>query len=154
MDQSNPKGTKNEERLYHGSSGDVIQNIVFQGFNRSYAGKNGEKFSYCFKCMLYFHIIIATAFGDGVYFAVNANYSAQDRYSRPDSNGNKYIFLALVLTGEYTQGQNGLKVPPPKNPNDSTLILFDSVVDNTNKPSMYVVFYDAQSYPEYLITFK
>ena len=43
MDNDNPKGTLNERRLYHGCSAEVVQNIIFQGFNRSYAGKNGEK---------------------------------------------------------------------------------------------------------------
>jgi len=89
-----------------------------------------------------------------VYFAVNASYSSSDTYSPPDGNGNKHIFLALVLTGEYTKGDRSMKVPPPKDPKRSTGIMYDSVVDNTSKPVMYVIFYDAQCYPEYLITFK
>ena len=97
--------------------------------------------------------IIATAFGEGAYFAVNASYSARRTYSPPDSNGNRFMFYASVLTGEFTQGQQGLKVPPPKNPNKSTVILYDSVVDKVNAPNMYVVFTDAQCYPDYLITF-
>ena len=42
MDQTNPPGTVNERKLYHGCPGDVVQNIVHQGFNRSYAGRNGN----------------------------------------------------------------------------------------------------------------
>ena len=98
--------------------------------------------------------ITATAFGEGVYFAVNASYSSSNNYSPPDTNGNKHIFLALVLTGEYTVGKSGLKVAPAKDPKKSTVILFDSVVNNQSNPSMYVIFYGAQCYPEYLITFK
>ena len=64
------------------------------------------------------------------------------------------MFYARVLTGEYTQGKRGLKVPPPKDPNKSTVILYDAVVDNMNAPNMYVVFTDAQCYPDFLITFK
>ena len=41
---------------------------------------------------------------------------------------------------------------PPKDPND-TAVLYDSVVDNTANPGIYVVFYDAAAYPEYLITY-
>jgi len=41
MDQTNPPGTVNERRLYHGCARDVIQNIIHGGFNRSYAGRNG-----------------------------------------------------------------------------------------------------------------
>lgn len=93
-------------------------------------------------------------YGNGAYFAVNASYSARKTYSPPDSNGNRYMFYARVLTGEYAQGKKGLKVPPPKDPSKSTVILFDSVVDKLDAPDMYVVFSDAQCYPEYLIIFK
>ena len=95
----------------------------------------------------------ATRFGRGVYFAVNANYSASDGYSKPDANGNKHMFVACVLTGKYTKGAEDLKTPPPINPKDP-LKLYDSVVDNISSPNMFVIFYDAQCYPEYLITFK
>ena len=39
--------------------------------------------------------------------------------------------------------------PKPHNPAE----LFDSVVDNMNAPGIYVIFHDAQAYPEYLIKF-
>ena len=41
MDQTNPPGTVNERRLYHGCGGDVIQHIIHGGFNRSFAEKCG-----------------------------------------------------------------------------------------------------------------
>ena len=41
MDQTNPSGTQNERRLYHGTAGDCVQSIIHGGFNRNYAGKNG-----------------------------------------------------------------------------------------------------------------
>ena len=88
-----------------------------------------------------------------MYFAVNAKYSANDGYSKPDPNGNKHIFVALVLTGKYAKGEEDLKTPPPIDPKNP-LKLYDSVVDNPSSPTMFVVFYDAQCYPEYLITFK
>ena len=62
------------------------------------------------------------------------------------------MYLARVLTGEFTRGSNAMIVAPPKDPNDSA-VLFDSVVDNTGNPSIFVVFYDADAYPEYLITY-
>ena len=103
---------------------------------------------------MHLYFITATAYGAGVYFAVNASYSSSGTYSPPDANGDKHIFLGLVLTGEYTVGNSSLRVPPAKDPKKSDVILFDSVVDNLNKPNMFVIFYDAQCYPEYLITFK
>ena len=96
----------------------------------------------------------ATLYGDGVYFAVNASYSAGTTYSPPDSNGNRHIFVACVLAGEYTLGGSGIKTPPPKDANVSVVDIYDSVVDNESTPNMFVIFQDAQCYPEYLITFK
>ena len=42
MDQTNPVGTTNERRLYHGCGPDVVQSIYHGGFNRSFCGKNGK----------------------------------------------------------------------------------------------------------------
>lgn len=84
------------------------------------------------------------AIGNGVYFAVQASYSISG-YSKPDPQGNKHIYQARVLIGKVAPGQAGLKEPPQN---------FDSVADNPAAPGMYVVFFDAQTYPEYLITFR
>ena len=92
-------------------------------------------------------------YGRGVYFARDASYSAQSAYSPRDSNGYKYIYFARVLAGEFAAGNSSMIVPPPKDPQDQT-ILFDSVVDNTSNPRIFVVFFDAQAYPEYLIIFN
>ena len=87
-----------------------------------------------------------------MYFALHASYSARPTYSPPDVNGSRYMYLTRVLVGEYTQGRQGLIIPPVKDPNDPT-DLYDSVVDNVQNPQIFVVFYDWQCYPEYLITF-
>ena len=42
MDRTNPPNTTNERRLYHGCAGDVVQQIIYGGFDRSYAGRNGK----------------------------------------------------------------------------------------------------------------
>ena len=91
--------------------------------------------------------------GHGVYFARDASYSARPTYSPPDGNGHKHIYLARVLAGEFTVGNSSMIIPPPKDPQDQT-ILFDSVVDNIANPQIFVVFFDAQNYPEYLIVFN
>lgn len=98
---------------------------------------------------LYF---LAAFYGNGSYFAVNASYSAQDTYSKPNANGEKFMYVCRVLTGEFALGQQGLVEPPNKGLNSVTR--YDSVVDNIQKPSIFVVFHDAHAYPEYLITFK
>ncbi|XP_069840937.1 protein mono-ADP-ribosyltransferase PARP14-like [Dendropsophus ebraccatus] len=125
--------TTNEKQLFHGTDSSSLSKVS-KGFNRSYAGKN------------------AACYGNGTYFAVNSNYSAQDLYSRPDSNGQKYMYLARVLTGEFCVGTQGMVAPPAKNSSDST-DLYDSVTDNVANPTMFVIFNDIQAYPEYLITF-
>ncbi|CAM2100602.1 unnamed protein product [Caretta caretta] len=133
MDSKNGH-TNNERLLFHGTTSGSLTIINNKGFNRSYAGMN------------------AACYGNGTYFAVNANYSAHDTYSKPDANGKKYMYLARVLVGEYCAGQKGIIAPPSKNNTDPT-DLFDSVTDNKPNPSMFVIFNDIQAYPEYLITF-
>ncbi|XP_075008916.1 protein mono-ADP-ribosyltransferase PARP14 isoform X4 [Calonectris borealis] len=129
------KNENNEKLLFHGTAASSLNTINYNGFNRGFAGKN------------------AAAIGKGTYFAVDASYSAQDIYSRPDTYGRRHMYLARVLTGQYCAGSGGLITPPPKNPADPT-DLYDSVVDNVNNPTMFVIFNDIQAYPEYLITFR
>uniref|UniRef100_A0A2I3MFN5 Poly [ADP-ribose] polymerase n=1 Tax=Papio anubis TaxID=9555 RepID=A0A2I3MFN5_PAPAN len=126
--------TNNERLLFHGTDADSVTYVNQHGFNRSYAGKN------------------AVFYGKGIYFAVDASYSANDTYSKPDSNGRKHMYVVRVLTGVFTKGHAGLVTPPPKNPPNPT-DLFDSVTDNTQSPKLFVIFFDNQAYPEYLITF-
>lgn len=95
-------------------------------------------------------LLTATAYGNGTYFALNARYSASNTYSVPNAQGHKHMYLCRVLTGDYTLGNSGMIIPPPKN---NTADLFDTVVDNPVAPTIFVVFRDDQAYPEYLITF-
>ncbi|CAH6792300.1 protein mono-ADP-ribosyltransferase PARP14 [Phodopus roborovskii] len=126
---------RNEKQLFHGTEASCIPHLNSNGFNRSYAGKN------------------AVCYGKGTYFAVDASYSANDVYSKPDVNGKKHIYYVRVLTGNYTNGNSSLIVPPSRDPQNPT-DLYDTVVDDAQKPSIFVVFYDNQAYPEYLITFR
>ena len=97
-----------------------------------------------------------------MYFARDASYSAgyavsggglATTYSSGGfSPADSHMYFARVLTGEYTQGSRSMIVPPAKSPNNPN-VLYDSVVDNVGNPSIFVVFYDAQAYPEYLITY-
>ncbi|NXY07931.1 PAR14 polymerase, partial [Pteruthius melanotis] len=133
MDKKNGN-RKNEKLLFHGTSKESLTLINKHGFNRSYAGMH------------------AANFGNGTYFAVNASYSAHDTYSKPDVNGRKYMYLARVLVGEYSQGIKGAITPASKSASNS-VDLFDSSTDNMSQPSMFIIFNDIQAYPEYLITF-
>ncbi|XP_029655897.1 protein mono-ADP-ribosyltransferase PARP14-like [Octopus sinensis] len=123
----NPNITNEVDGLWHGTAERSVDGINKSGFNRSYCGKN------------------ATAYGEGVYFARDIQYSARDTYSAPDHNGIKRIYKCSVLVGRVMQGYYGLKVLQ-----DS----YNSAVDNFQRPNIYVTFHDSQAYPNYLITFS
>ncbi|KAL6472152.1 hypothetical protein MHYP_G00183400 [Metynnis hypsauchen] len=123
----------NEKRLFHGTGSDQIDKINHHGFNRSYAGAHGAMY------------------GNGVYFAVDPSYSATG-FSKPDQQGHKRMYLARVLVGDHTTGKSGLISPPVKS--STATDLYDSVTDNQQNPTIFVIFHDVQAYPEYLITFQ
>lgn len=62
------------------------------------------------------------------------------------------MYLAKVLAGKYADGEKGMRQPPPID-QERLDLRFDSVVDNSDDPSIFVIFHDDQCYPEYLITF-
>lgn len=128
-------GGANEKFLYHGTTVDNCESIMKTGFNRRFSGQN------------------ATSYGEGTYFAVKASYSTHPTYSKPAADGSQLMFVVRVLTGVYTVGQSGIRVPPPLN-DQQPHIRYDSVVDRIDRPNMFVVFHDNQAYPDYLITFK
>ncbi|XP_053380787.1 protein mono-ADP-ribosyltransferase PARP14-like [Mercenaria mercenaria] len=135
LEAQNPNA-KNENFLWHGTSNEAIDSINSHGFNRSYCGKN------------------ATVYGQGVYFAVNASYSLQDRYSTLDFTAVKRVYYCRVLTGDYTEGKRDMKWLPPNKKFSSGSVLYNSAVDDIDDPTLYVVFNDTQAYPEYLVSFK
>jgi serine/threonine protein kinase len=113
-----------ERRLFHGTDEATVPKIVSTAFNRSYCGKN------------------ATAFGQGVYFARDSSYSADDTYSRPNALGEKHMFLCRVLVGAYALGDSGMRMPPALADG-----VFDTTVNDLNAPSIFVVYHDAQVPP-------
>lgn len=133
MEQRNGKQVENERSLWHGTVKESITNICTGGFNRSYCGKN------------------AFVYGKGVYFARDFSYSAQSQYSKPDDTGTKYIFMCKVLTGTFNVGNDKVIEPEMK---PGTDFRHDSTVNDLNDPSIFVIFKDAQAYPEYLVAFN
>jgi len=120
--------------LFHGSTSDIVPKIVKQGFNRAFAGRN------------------AVAYGKGTYFARDASYSSHEAYSTKDAKGIQRMFLARVAVGDWSKGNHGQLTPDPKPHN--ALELFDTTVDNVRNPSIFVVYHDAQAYPEYIVSFR
>ncbi|ELW63394.1 Poly [ADP-ribose] polymerase 10 [Tupaia chinensis] len=111
----------------------AVPEICAHGSNCSFCGRNG------------------TLYGQGVYFAARASLSVQDRYSPPNADGHKAVFVARVLTGDYGQGRQGLRAPPLRAFGDA-LLRYDSAVDCLQQPSIFVIFHDTQALPTHLIT--
>ena len=91
--------------------------------------------------------------GQGVYFSVSAQDATS--YAQPDTRGLYQMYYTRVLTGQHTKGNQQMKTPPPKNePDNESLSYYDSTTDRLDDPSIYVIYYDTQAYPEYIVTFK
>ena len=60
------------------------------------------------------------------------------------------MFLVEVVTGEFCQGNSSMAVIPNK-PGQKEA--YDSVVNNTHTPSVFVVFKDASVYPLYMLKY-
>ena len=127
------KTSINEKRLFHGTSPSAVEAICKQNFDWRLHGKN------------------ATKYGEGSYFALNSWYS--DAYATQDDNSSKFMFVAKVLVGSYTVGHSSYRRPPQKDPGNPTSDLYDSCVDDTSSPSIFVLFDTDQFYPEYIIEY-
>lgn len=136
------KGAINERLLFHGSSQTRPEQI--------YKSEKGFDFRFANRGL----------WGEGAYFAVNAQYS--NKYAYVLSDGKRQFFLALVLTGEsLTCAENSdLRKPPLKdnnltgNKNMFADERYDSVRGKTGGSDVYVVYEHDKSYPAYLITYK
>lgn len=123
-------GRLDERTLYHGTdSYDTCYGICTNNFDFRLSGKH------------------ATVLGKGSYFAASAKYS--HNYTRGPVH---LMFQAKILVGSYTKGSWDMTCPP-KIPGEGHR-RYDSCVDNTTNPSIFVVFDRNQCYPEYLISYK
>ncbi|XP_054487221.2 protein mono-ADP-ribosyltransferase PARP12 isoform X1 [Agelaius phoeniceus] len=129
MQKSNGGKAADERFLFHGTSKKDIDAICQQNFDWRICGLHG------------------TVYGKGSYFARDASYS--DNYCGADSN-TKTMFLARVLVGEFTLGSSHYVRPPMKDNQK----FYDSCVNNSSNPSIFVIFEKQQIYPEYLIEYQ
>jgi len=118
--------------LFHGTDEGTLPQILVEGLNRSLCGTN------------------ASMHGKGVYFAVDSEYSSRDSYSKPNSSGEKLIFLCWVLVGEYCKGKEDAPAPDEIQCHKR----YDTTVDNMHTPKIFATYNDAQAYPQYLVNFK
>ena len=132
MQKKLPEGvTVYERHLFHGTSPKYVDPICQQGFDWRVCG-----------------LSVGTKYGKGSYFARDANFS--DCYT---DHSNSRLFLVRVLVGEYTLGKKDVVRPPPKDPRNPLMDLYDSCVDKVDDPSIFVIFNQDQAYPEWLIEY-
>ncbi|XP_053574898.1 protein mono-ADP-ribosyltransferase PARP12 isoform X2 [Bombina bombina] len=131
MKKVNKGKNVDERQLFHGTNNSHIQTICNENFDWRICGTNG------------------TMYGKGSYFARDASYS--HNYSNPDIGGKRSMFVTRVLVGDFVRGDPTMKRPPYKS--NSTNQSYDSCVDTTYNPSIFVVFEKHQIYPEYLMEY-
>jgi hypothetical protein len=73
-------------------------------------------------------------------------------YAPAMPDGKRYMYYTRAAVGQCTVGNKDLVEPPPKGGSGSDS--YDSTVNNVANPTIFVLFYDNQYYPEYLITFN
>ena len=126
----------NEMWLWHGTAPSAVNSLLLNGFERNF-GKNMQ-------------------YGDGVYFALNSNYSFYDNYAKVEKNAagrdSKVLLLSRVLVGQTCQGRLGKKTPDTKR--DGTFC--NSMTNNMQAQEMYVLSAgsDNQSYIQFVLRFE
>ena len=126
--------------LFHGTSKNAAEEICKYNFNRSYTGSASGR----------------SVFGNGVYFARDALYSANPSYAKPTpGTGEQYMILAKVLVGHSHPGQRSLLEPPERLlPNGATR-RYDSLSGKQKNYDIVVSCHrDGQAYGEYVICFN
>jgi len=117
-----------ELQLFHGTKVCNVSSIISNGFDWRYNKRH--------------------VYGRGNYFALNFDL-AHTYTSQDETQTFRQIFLANVLVGEYStsNGQDG-EVPAK-----STGLLYDTLVDRTLSPTIFITFERGQSYPSYVISY-
>mmetsp|Transcript_45696 Transcript_45696/g.33412 ORF Transcript_45696/g.33412 Transcript_45696/m.33412 type:complete len:174 (+) Transcript_45696:1474-1995(+) len=89
----------------------------------------------------------AGAYGQGVYFANNSQYSSGYAFALRNRH---QMFLCMVLVGDSVQMQPGQYRIPPNKPNSKTE-RYDSI--NNGAGGHFIVYDNTKIYPAYLITY-
>jgi len=127
----------NEQFLFHGSSSNPPVNIFngLEGWDMRFSNPG--------------------MWGQGIYFAVNANYSALYAFNSPQG---KQVFYASVLLGDSVKlpADNKLKMPPEKKTSVGQFAIdrYDSVEGFTGNSVIFILYSNGVAYPSYLITYQ
>ena len=93
------------------------------------------------------------AYGKGVYFARDASYCLDGKYSTIEydyiNNTNcQYLLYSRVIVGEICVGSQYMKVPPYK---DDKNVHYETMVNDVDNPSIFSITTDGQGLPVILI---
>ncbi|XP_038050818.1 uncharacterized protein LOC119723968 [Patiria miniata] len=136
MKKKNGSKVVSTKQLFHGTTSEKYASaICSQNFDWRLSGSN-----------------VGTRYGKGSYFARDAVFAHS--YTKSDDLNHRYMFVAKVLVGTYSNGQSEYTRPPPKDPQKPLEDLYDSCVNDTADPKIYVIFEKTQVYPEYLIKYS
>ena len=119
--------------LFHGTNETTAPKIASKGFDISF-NRGGNQ----------------ARFGKGIYFAVDASFSAQPHYCPPNAAGIQHMLLVRVAVGTYCLGKQDAMEPDAR-PDGRR---YDSTTDNLANPGLFVTYDNAHALPEYLIKFK
>ena len=73
-------------------------------------------------------------------------------YCKPDAEGIQTCFLVRAAVGEWCKAKRDDITPGVRD--EAKNILYDSTVDDLQNPSIFVLYHDAQTYPEYIVRFS
>jgi poly [ADP-ribose] polymerase 10/14/15 len=118
-----------QHRLFCGCSGEKVDSVNGGEFTKTNQG-----------------------WGTGAYFSKDASYVCTQVFAPKDGEGVRHVYLCSVVTGDYAQGVRKFREPPLKDGNGSDH--YDTVVNDMNEPTVFVVFRDSLAYPEYHIEFS
>ena len=128
----------NEMELFHGTRRNDPRKILYdcqEGFDMRFSSQG--------------------MWGQATYFAVNARYS--DSFAHTNTNGQKEIFLAKVLTGDscLSDPDSSLRMPPlkPSTEGEQLRVRYDTVAGFTGGFQVYMTYDNQKAYPAYLITY-
>ena len=93
--------------------------------------------------LFYLDLFSGAARGKGAYFAKDASLSHS--YTRPGSDNVRTVLYCKILVGNMCIGSSDMPAPAPG---------FQSAVDNSGNPSMYVVFDPDYILPLFIIEYS
>merc|ERR1712130_433350 len=126
------KKIKNEKMLFHGTSLENIGKIIHNGFNRDFNQRS--------------------RYGQGTYFTNDASIAF--KYAKQQKADSKYyaMLACKVIVGQSTLGRRSMDQTSLFQPDGTTL--FDSLVNDMDNPSIFVINRDYHAMPLYVLIFN